>query len=157
MEMNDGSWIPFTGTSRELMEYVQRKYIELEIRKEKEMSQHVCDAKENDTVTILGRPGAYKHPYTGKYVLVRSYASGVHVGILKEYDAYARHVFLTETRRLWCYEGAFTMSAVAINGFRDGKMSLEIPEIMVCQVEELIPTSPTSEKQFREWSPHEVG
>lgn len=94
------------------------------------------------------------HPYAGKYVLVRTYASGVHFGILKDYDFNTRHIYLTKTRRIWYWEGAFTLSAVATNGIKDGKLSIEIPEIMVSQVEEIIICSSKAEENLKHFIVH---
>lgn len=95
------------------------------------------------------------HPYEGKYVLVRSYGSGVHAGILKEYDPYTCHIYLTDTRRIWYWEKAFTLSAVQVNGIGgDSKLSLVSPELMITQVEEIGKCTPESEKCLREWPVH---
>ena len=92
-----------------------------------------------------------KHRYIGKYVLVRTYAAGVHIGILDEYSSLTREAFIKETRRIWSWEGAFTLSAIADTGITGGKLAVTLPELMVTQVEELIPCSEAAEKCLREW------
>ena len=82
------------------------------------------------------------HPYIGKHVVVRTWGAGVHFGILKEFSYINRIAFLEYSRRIWKWEGAFTLSEVAVNGIsKKSKLSIESPEIMVSQVEELIPIS----------------
>ncbi len=90
-----------------------------------------------------------QHPYIGKYVLIRTYAAGVHVGVLKSYDATTRHAFLTDSRRIWSWEGAFTLSAVATDGITGGKVAMPLAELMITQVEEIIPCTALSEKILR--------
>jgi len=92
----------------------------------------------------------------GKYVLIRSYASGVHAGVLEEYDMTTRHVVLKDTRRIWYWEGAFTLSAVAQNGIKEGKLSIQQPELIVTQVEEIALFSPEGEKNIRGFKVHEI-
>ncbi len=100
--------------------------------------------------TVQGLSGAGNNcPYIGKYVVVRTYAAGVHVGVLKSYDYKTRHATLTESRRIWSWEGAFTLSELSVNGITGGRIALELPEIMITQVEEIIPASALSEKILR--------
>jgi hypothetical protein len=77
----------------------------------------------------------------GKMVLIRSYASGVHYGILKEYDFYTRHVLLEKVRRIWSWSGAFTLSQVANDGPKEGKLSQELQHMIVSQIEEIVECS----------------
>ncbi len=82
------------------------------------------------------------HPYTGKNVIVRSYDSGVHFGMIKDYDPTTRHVTLSNARRLYLWRG-FTLSEVSQNGMTDenAKISQFVPEMIIMNVIELIPTS----------------
>ena len=83
---------------------------------------------------ITPRP---RHPYTGKKVLVRTYASGVHIGTLKEYNQ-SRSIFLTDSQRIHQWSGAFTLSKVATVGITGGRISCINPEIYIEQVEEIM-------------------
>ena len=96
----------------------------------------------------------YKHPYVGNYVLIRTYASGVHVGTLKEYDPQTRHGYLTDTRRIYYWEGAFTLHAVSVNGITGGKMPITIPEIMLSDVLEIIPCSKAAINNLKNFPVH---
>lgn len=89
------------------------------------------------------------HPSLGKYVVVRTYAAGVHVGVLKDYDYITRHAVLTDSRRIWSWEGAFTLSAVAVDGITGGRIAIPLDEIMIAQVEEIIPCSSVAESNLR--------
>ncbi len=85
------------------------------------------------------------HTYQNKYVIVRSYDSGVHFGILENYNEETRHVTLKESRRLWKWRG-FTLSEISQNGMSDdqAKISITIPEIIIMNVIEIIPCSEKS-------------
>lgn len=89
----------------------------------------------------LAANAEYRHPQTGSYVIVRTYASGVWCAVLDSYDPRTRTAFLNNARRLWSWEGAFTLSAVAQSGVKAAKMPVAVDGIMVTQVEEIIPTS----------------
>ena len=54
------------------------------------------------------------NPMIGKYVVVRTYSAGVHVGVLLRRDG--RDVTLSETRRVHSWKGAKTLSEIAIAG-----------------------------------------
>lgn len=77
------------------------------------------------------------HPYIGKKVLVRTYASGVHIGTLKEYSN-TRSGFLSDSQRIHQWSGAFTLSKVATAGITGGRISCINPEIYIEQVEEIM-------------------
>jgi hypothetical protein len=98
----------------------------------------------------------YRHPYTGKYVLVRTYASGVHVGYLKEYDPQTRHGYLTETRIIFYWEGAFTLHTISVNGIKDGKLPLAIPEIMLSDILEIIVCSDNAAENLKNFPIHQI-
>lgn len=90
----------------------------------------------------------------GKYCIVRTYASGVWCAVLDAYDPATNHAVLTDARRLWSWEGAFTLSTVAMEGVKDAKMPAALPRVVVARVEELIQTSNKAEVQLRGWEEH---
>lgn len=64
----------------------------------------------------------------GKYCVVRTVNSGVHCGFVESESG--QRVVLTKARRLWYWEGAFTLNAVAMNGVHpDSKLSVETDRI----------------------------
>ena len=84
----------------------------------------------------------------GKYVVVRTYSAGVHIGVLASQEG--KEVTLTDARRLWYWTGAFTLSAVSQDGVgKDSKISVTVPEIAVTEAIEIIPCSDAAEKQLR--------
>ena len=94
------------------------------------------------------------HPYKGKMVIVRTYASGVHFAELGDYNSSERSAILKKSRRIWSWSGAFTLSAVANNGIKDGKVSEVLEEFFVNQVEEIIPCSDVAIKCLTDWKVH---
>lgn len=79
-------------------------------------------------------------------VLVRSYAAGVHFGYLKstEHTLAGTLVTLVDTRRVYSWQGAATLSQMALEGVKkpDGcKFSVVIPENTIQNCIEIIPIS----------------
>ena len=76
----------------------------------------------------------------GKDVLVRTYSSGVHVGTLQSRDG--KEVVLTNARRIWYWDGAATLSQLAIDGTSNPdncKFPEAVPEILLTEAIEIIP------------------
>lgn len=90
--------------------------------------------------------------FNGKYCLIRAYSSGVHCGYVKE--EYGQDIILTDSRRIWSWSGAFTLSKVAADGFQEAKMSVPIKEIKIKQVIEIIPLSDIIKEKFKNWKVH---
>lgn len=77
-----------------------------------------------------------------KYVIIRAPDSGVHFGILKEVDLHNICVLLENSRRIYYWEGAFTLTELSENGILDSsKLSIEKPLLLVLGVIEIIPCS----------------
>ncbi len=70
----------------------------------------------------------------GKYVIVRTYSAGVHAGVLKSKEG--KEVVLTDTRRIWYWDGAATLSQLANEGTSKPercKFPAAIPEILLTE------------------------
>jgi hypothetical protein len=77
-------------------------------------------------------------------VLIRSYASGVHFGLLKsqENTVSGKNVVLLNSRRIYYWEGAATLSQLAMEGStkpQNCKITMEVNEIGIMNVIEIIP------------------
>lgn len=75
------------------------------------------------------------------YVIVRTQAAGVFAGYLKERNG--ADVILIKARRLWYWEGAASLSQLAVDGVskpKSCKFPCEVPEIEVTRIE-IIPCS----------------
>jgi len=71
----------------------------------------------------------------GTKVLVRTYSAGVHFGELLEQDGMI--VKLRNAKRLWSWEGAFTLHAVAQEGvdLKKSRISVSVEEIIIEGIE----------------------
>lgn len=87
------------------------------------------------------RADSVENVKTGPDVIVRTYSAGVHIGTIKERNG--TEVVLVNSRRLWKWAGAFTLSAVAMNGVdrSDSRISISVPEIVLTQAIEIIPVA----------------
>lgn len=86
-----------------------------------------------------------------KYVLIRSYAMGVHAGELVEKSE--TRVVLKNTRRIWYWDGACSLSQLALEGTKkpqNCKFSVELPEIEITSPQglEIIPVSDAAKESI---------
>src|SRR5579863_4636870 len=93
--------------------------------------------------TLFGAPmqnGNQPHPSVGKYCVVRSYAAGVHVGIVASVSdsLSGREVKITDTRRIWSWTGALSCTEIAQSGITGGKVSVPAPENYINQAIEIL-------------------
>lgn len=87
------------------------------------------------------------HPMIGKHCVVRTYSDGVHLGTVDKVDG--MEVLLKNSRRLWQWKGAFTLSEVALNGVaKDSRIAIEVPEQYLTQVISFTPTTEKARKSF---------
>ena len=85
-----------------------------------------------------------------KYVIVRGDRSGVFAGVLAEKEG--REVTLTDCRRLWYWDGAASISQLAVDGtVRPDicKFTVAVEEITILDVIEIIPCTEKAEKSIR--------
>lgn len=83
------------------------------------------------------------HGAVGKKCIVRTYASGVHFGeVMNVQENGGRsRCELRNSRRIWYWSGAFTLSAVAMHGFTEAKLSCVVPVQYIEDAVEFIPAS----------------
>ena len=92
-----------------------------------------------------------KHPAVGQYCVIRSYAAGVHVGIVDSVSdsLSGREVCLSQTRRIWSWLGALSCTEISQTGITGGKVSSIAPKNFVNQAIEILPMSEEAEKCLR--------
>lgn len=84
----------------------------------------------------------------GKYVVVRTYSAGVHVGILTGHVG--REVSLMSARRIWRWDGANTLNEVSLRGVGDqSRVSETVREIILLDAIEIIPCAKEGEENLR--------
>ena len=87
-----------------------------------------------------------ENPLIGRRVLVRTYSAGVHIGTLVAAEGMEAH--LKDAFRLWEWRnGGLSLSAVATNGIKGGKLN-RTPEVMLTNAIEFIPTTPDAEETY---------
>ncbi len=86
-----------------------------------------------------------------KYVVVRTYSAGVHVGELV--DRRDKEVTLANARRIWSWQGANTLHEIALHGVGKGsKVSEPVARVVVTEAIEIIDCSDEGARALREAS-----
>lgn len=86
-----------------------------------------------------------------EYVIVRTYSAGVFAGYIKSRKG--QEVVMTNARRLWYWDGAASLSQLAMEGTKkpeNCKFPCEVKEITLLQTIEIIPTTPQAKKSIEE-------
>lgn len=80
----------------------------------------------------------------GTFVLIRTINAGVHFGTLEEREG--QEVRLSEAQRLWSWQGALSLSEIAMIGIKmnGSKISVPVDEIILTQAIEIIRISSKS-------------
>ena len=81
------------------------------------------------------------------YVIIRTYSAGVFAGTLVSKDG--QEVVLKNARRLWYWDGAASLSQLAMEGVskpENCKFPCEVSEITLEQVIEIIPCTEKAQK-----------
>lgn len=87
--------------------------------------------------------------YIGKYCIVRGDRSGVFAGTVAEMDE--KVVRLENVRRLWYWDGAASISQMAVDGTKapdNCKFTISVPVLILTDCIELIPTSDAARKSI---------
>lgn len=89
------------------------------------------------------------HPMLGRRCLIRTYSAGVHIGDVTKVDGMEVH--LTNSIRLWKWEGGgLSLSAVANNGIKKGRLN-RTGEVFLTNVIEIIPTTKEAEETYAKY------
>ena len=103
------------------------------------IEQAIKEAITGETETDRGADIQPPSHTIGKICMIRTYSAGVHYGQVVEKDG--THVLLKDSRRVWKWEGAFTLSELSQNGSTGGRISCEVPIIELTEAIEIIPMS----------------
>lgn len=85
------------------------------------------------------------------YVILRGEKSGVFAGTLKERNG--REVTLTGCRRLWYWDGAASISQLAVDGTtapNKCKFTMTVDEILILDAIEIIPCTDKAVKSIKD-------
>ena len=87
----------------------------------------------------------------GNYVIVRTYSAGVFAGELKKKSG--KYVVLKNARRLWYWDGAASLSQLAMEGVskpENCKFPCEVNEILLTEAIEIIKATSKSRKSIKD-------
>ncbi len=83
------------------------------------------------------------------YVMVRTYSAGVFAGYLQSREG--KEVILKKARRIWYWDGAASLSQLAMEGTTNPdkcKFPCEVSEVILTEVIEIIPITKKAEKSI---------
>lgn len=83
--------------------------------------------------------------------IIRTNRAGVFFGTLAEFDATNRIAALHDTRRLWYWNGAASLSQLAVEGVKrplDCKFTVSVEQMQVMEVIEIIPCTDKAVKNI---------
>lgn len=87
-----------------------------------------------------------------RYCVIRTYSAGVHIGYVAKFgsDNNPQYVKLLSSRRLHYWNGAASLSQVAIDGVgSESRIAMEVPEIELTDAIEVIPCSEKAAEFFK--------
>ncbi|MBK7786880.1 MAG: hypothetical protein IPJ57_20580 [Gemmatimonadetes bacterium] len=108
------------------------------------------DAPNTDTVAPVSND-----PFIGHYCIVSSARAGVFAGTVASRNG--QEVCMTNARRIWYWDGAASLSQLAISGAsrpENCKFPAAVPNVMLMEVVEILPTTASAEqfiKGVAEW------
>lgn len=91
-----------------------------------------------------------KKNYEGKYCIVRGDRSGIFAGEVGEREN--QNVIIRNCRRLWYWDGACSISELAVNGTarpKNCKFTVTVDEIELTDAIEIIPCTQRAEKSIK--------
>ena len=86
----------------------------------------------------------------GKYCIVRTHSAGVFAGTLKSREG--KEVVLTDARRIWYWDGAASLSQLAMSGTskpENCKFPEPVSEVLLTEAIEIIPCSKQAIKSIK--------
>ena len=84
------------------------------------------------------------------YVIVRTYSAGCFAGVLKSRNG--KEVILSNARRLWYWDGAASLSQLAVEGVskpENCKFPCEVDEITLTEAIEVIPCTEQAQANIK--------
>ena len=134
----------------------KKEQLEKRLAKAKLDAENLQKQIEAETAKVQVKP---KPPTkSGQYVIIRTLSAGVHAGTLKHRNGL--EVILTDSRRIWYWDGAASLSELATKGTSSPakcKFPAPIPEITLLQAIEIIPVTADARKSIESvaiWTKH---
>lgn len=85
------------------------------------------------------------------YVIVRTYSAGVFAGYLKNHEG--KQVELLKVRRIWYWDGAASLSQLAMEGVSkptNCKFPCEVNKVILTETIEIIPCTEKARKSIKD-------
>ena len=92
-----------------------------------------------ETITINGKMFVEAPQELSQYSIIRTYSAGVHFGVVEKREG--KEVLLKNARRIWYWDGAASLSQMAVNGVskpENCKFSVTVPNILLTEAIEVI-------------------
>ena len=86
-----------------------------------------------------------------RYVIVRTYSAGVFAGYLKERNG--KEATLLQARRLWYWDGAASLSQLAMEGTKKPKLCkfpIAVDRVELTEAIEILDVTPEAQKSIEE-------
>jgi len=86
-----------------------------------------------------------------KYVIVRTYSAGVFAGFLESRNG--QEVVLTDARRIWYWDGAASLSQLAVDGTskpQNCKFPVAVPRVELLQAIEILDVTDKAQKSIED-------
>lgn len=87
----------------------------------------------------------------GEYVIVRTYSAGVFAGYLK--SRVDKEVVITDARRIWYWDGACSLSQLAMEGTKrpkECKFPCAVDKVILTEAIEILSVTPEAKKSIEE-------
>ena len=95
----------------------------------------------------------------GEFVIARCTSAGVHAGVVESTDA--NHTVLRDSRRIWHWQGAASLSEIAAHGVNPSKVSackiavpvplLRLRDADICELIVCLPAGRKSVQEIPSW------
>lgn len=90
--------------------------------------------------------------FNGEYCIIRTESSGVHCGYVKEHKH--NQAIIEGSRRIWSWEGAFTLNKIANDFFKSAKMSTPVDAILLEGIIEILPVKDHIVEKLKNYETH---
>lgn len=109
----------------------------------KKLIEKIIEDTLKEMISDEESPKTGSHPQIGKRVLIRTRLAGIHYGFLESVGDF---IILSDSRRIWNWSGAFTLSAVSQVGPSSAKIAMIVPQLSVpvCDLAEIHTVSETA-------------
>lgn len=117
--------------------WARRNGEEVKEKTDKELKNEVAELIKSGNINAISTATEYEHPW----VIVRCAQAGVFFGQIVDFDKPNACVRLTECRRLWYWDGAASLSELAVSGTKrpkNCKFTVRVADIAVLGVIEVI-------------------